>query len=720
MKLERITAAIIGISMLLTATACSFISEYEDNDSDSSSAVSAANTTSVDSGEGGAAAGSDRGEFTSGATRLSVSNGSIGITRRTLDNVQPMGEDNWTIMLYMCGTDLESDYGAATSDLYEAISAQYDENVRLVVQTGGTNTWQFGIDSEHLYRFENTDGDLNLVEELPLAPMGDPDTLTDFVTWGVENYPAEHMALVFWDHGGGSIAGVCVDELFDYDTLSLSEINYALNSAMDSMTDKFEFIGFDACLMSTFENANILAPYARYMFASEETEPGGGWNYTDIMSFLAQNNDATGAELGAFQCDSYYQHCIDNGDWEGSTFAIVDLSKIDSLVTEFDAAAKEIYELDAVPSFARLFMDVDNFGGNNRSEGYTNMVDMGGFLDAAAPYAPSAAQARKALDAAVISCINGPQHSGASGLSMYYPLSVQGTQELSIFTDICTSAYYLAFVDQVAYGTTGGMLSEHDSSGIIADCDDIWAEGISFGDVDYSTNTDGFENLSESSYINLAYEYFDEEGYYTVQLESTDYLYTAACSLFLQVDDTCLFLGEDDEVNVDYDNGIIKDAFDGSWVTLNGVIMPIIFVDGDENYSIYTCEITLNGEYTNLRIEYDWNAGKWQVLGIWAGIDSDTGMAARDVVKLKDGDVIAPVFRYYEGEYEDYFIGDEFVVNGEIEVYYDYLPAADYLYSFALYDVFGNCYYTDYITLTVEEDGSITYYEDELEYGYYE
>ena len=259
-------------------------------------------------------------------------------------------------------------------------------------------------------------------------------------------------------------------------------------------------------------------------------------------------------------------------------------------------------------------------------------------------------------------------------------------------------------------------MSEHDSSDMISDCDDIWAEGVNFGDIDYGTNTDGFENLDESSYINLADRYFDDEGYYTVVLEDAEYLYTAACSLFMQGDDDLmLFLGEDDEVVVDFDNGTIKDSFDGSWVTLNGVIVPITFVDGDENYSVYTCEILLNDEYTNLRIEYDWNKEAWQVLGVWAGIDGETGMAARDIIKLKDGDVIAPVFRYFQGEDESYFTGDEIVVNGEIEVYYDYLPAADYLYAFALYDVFGNCYYTDFITLTVEEDGTISYYSDELE-----
>lgn len=91
-------------------------------------------------------------------------------------------------------------------------------------------------------------------------------------------------------------------------------------------------------------------------------------------------------------------------------------------------------------------------------------------------------------------------------------------------------------------------------------------------------------------------------------------------------------------------------------------------------------------------------------------------MAARDVVKLNDGDIIAPVFTYYEGDSCSYVSGDEIVVNGEIEVYYDDLPAADYLYSFALYDVFGNCYYTDYVIFTVEEDGSVYYNSDEPDY----
>lgn len=46
-------------------------------------------------------------------------------------------------------------------------------------------------------------------------------------------------------------------------------------------------------------------------------------------------------------------------------------------------------------------------------------------------YAPSALEAREDLSEAVIYNITGTQHSGAGGLSLYYPLAVQVSQELS-------------------------------------------------------------------------------------------------------------------------------------------------------------------------------------------------------------------------------------------------------------------------------------------------
>ena len=86
--------------------------------------------------------------------------------------------------------------------------------------------------------------------------------------YGVQHYPAERMGVILWDHGSGSINGVCFDEQYEYDSLSVAEMAAAFDRVYDSMTDRFEFIGFDACLMSTLEVANQLVPYARYLYGN--------------------------------------------------------------------------------------------------------------------------------------------------------------------------------------------------------------------------------------------------------------------------------------------------------------------------------------------------------------------------------------------------------------------------------------------------------------------
>lgn len=94
--------------------------------------------------------------------------------------------------------------------------------------------------------------------------MGDSKTLEDFIAWGVKTYLAEHMGVIYWNHGGGSIYGACSDENYE-GMLTLSEFDKAMANGTKNMTDKFDFIGFDACLMATVECANIFAPYADYM-----------------------------------------------------------------------------------------------------------------------------------------------------------------------------------------------------------------------------------------------------------------------------------------------------------------------------------------------------------------------------------------------------------------------------------------------------------------------
>ena len=132
--------------------------------------------------------------------------------------------------------------------------------VNVVLETGGSSQWHaegLGMDirTDALQRWHfqpgtNVLGDRNsvikLAEEVPLASMGEAQTLTDFIRWSVENYPAKKYALVLWDHGTGALNGLIIDELFDGDTLHLDELKAALG---DSGVH-FEAVLFDACLMA--------------------------------------------------------------------------------------------------------------------------------------------------------------------------------------------------------------------------------------------------------------------------------------------------------------------------------------------------------------------------------------------------------------------------------------------------------------------------------------
>ena len=98
----------------------------------------------------------------------------------------------------------------------EMLDVQLPDNVQVVIETGGASMWQNEmISADYIQRYLYNSDDLYLVDEQPLADMGDPATLADFLSFCEENYPADHTAVIFWNHGGGSVAGVSFDELYD-------------------------------------------------------------------------------------------------------------------------------------------------------------------------------------------------------------------------------------------------------------------------------------------------------------------------------------------------------------------------------------------------------------------------------------------------------------------------------------------------------------------------
>ena len=136
----------------------------------------------------------------------------------------------WTIFVYLCGSDLESQNGFASINMEEMAEASTNRNVRFVVQTGGAAKWEGTISSERTERYEILGGESSLADALPFANMGDAATLTSFLQWGLSTYNSPHYGLVLWDHGSGSINGVCFDENFSLSSLHLTDIQHALQA----------------------------------------------------------------------------------------------------------------------------------------------------------------------------------------------------------------------------------------------------------------------------------------------------------------------------------------------------------------------------------------------------------------------------------------------------------------------------------------------------------
>lgn len=252
-------------------------------------------------------------------------------TRRT--EILGGGRDVFTIMIYMCGTDLESQYGMGTADLNEMLHATISDKVNIIVETGGTARWRNSVVKNNTNQhYQVTSSGLKLLQDnLGQRPMTDPRTLQDFITYSATNFPANRYALIFWDHGGGSLSGFGYDQLFpNSGSMSISQIH----SALEGAGVKFDFVGFDACLMATLETAYMLNYHADYMIASEETEPGIGWHYTNWISKLSANTSMDTVEIGKLIIDDFIATCRQTVPREITTLSIIDLVVLNNIVDE--------------------------------------------------------------------------------------------------------------------------------------------------------------------------------------------------------------------------------------------------------------------------------------------------------------------------------------------------------------------------------------------------
>ena len=361
-----------------------------------------------------------------------------------------------TIMIYMCGSNLESEYGSASADLQEMLDAGCDfSRVNVLVMAGGARSWQqMPIEPGALTILQLTGRGMRNVWKGDAADMGEAETLTHLLRYGVENFPARDHALILWNHGGGPLAGLCWDELFSMDNLTLSELTEAIAAAR--LPDKLSWIGFDACLMGSAEVASALADHAEYMIASQETEPATGWNYRFLRDIAVCRD---GAEAGQRIIEAYFEGQEDTR--EILTLSCIDLSRMDDVVDQLNGLFSRITPTqESFASLSDLRGAAVSFGSAIRSEDNTSydLVDLNSLISG---FRNDTQGLRAALDSAVV-CTRATE-AGANGLSVYHPyVNKQRYQEQwsDDYTDLDFSASYEEYIRRFGALLTGSQLAD--------------------------------------------------------------------------------------------------------------------------------------------------------------------------------------------------------------------------------------------------------------------
>jgi hypothetical protein len=263
---------------------------------------------------------------------------------------------------------------------------------------------------------------------VPSVPhMANSTNITEFINWGVSNYPAEKYMLLFYNHGM-DIRGFGWDNTVDKSS-SVGDIQTGIaNSDFIKNDNKFEVLGFDACLMASFEVQSALRNFAKYYVASEETEPYHAWNWTPIITAMNTQADLNGAELGKIIVDEYMQQSKDEKT-EHVTLSVTDLSKINNLETALEQLVLSLDDDLYVSNFMKARANSEEYHKViSTPELSDDMVDIGDLvkhLKALEPTIEDKVDSVLArIDEAVIYERSDSTRPRATGISMYVPFNV--------------------------------------------------------------------------------------------------------------------------------------------------------------------------------------------------------------------------------------------------------------------------------------------------------
>lgn len=366
-----------------------------------------------------------------------------------------------TVMIYMVGSNLESENQIATSDLAAIDPSVVDlENVKVLLYTGGTTKWHNFVSNKENAIYELKTNGFEKIKTYSKLNMGDSNTLAEFINYGYDNYKTDKYDLIFYNHGG-AIHGAIYDD-FTKDNLSLTEFKDALSKTKFNKDNKIEAILFRTCLNGTYEVANIFADYANYLIASEEVTNGAKGE--SVLNFLnnIKKDDST-IDYGKKYIASYdtqMQNMIVPMDLP-KMYSIIDLNNIKELNTELENFFASIDLTKNYSNIVRLRANLFQFGYSYYGENAYDMVDLYSLVEGLQSYANVDNQKiLKLINKTIV--YNWSSSSNFHGLSIYFPYrgtkSVQASF-LKQYNYFNVSKSYNQFINNFYNNSTSNKVS---------------------------------------------------------------------------------------------------------------------------------------------------------------------------------------------------------------------------------------------------------------------
>ncbi|MBR0373286.1 MAG: peptidase C11 [Mogibacterium sp.] len=669
------------------------------------------------------------------------------------------GKDVVTIMVYMCGTDLESKSGMGTSDLQEMLNAEVGDHINLIIMTGGCKQWRNNVISNQynqIYQIKNGQL-LRIVDNAGTGSMTDGDNLRAFIEFCAQNYPANRYELILWDHGTGSVYGYAYDEKYPRSgQMTIEQIDRALTSS----GVKFDFVGFDACLMANVETALMLGDNADYLIASEEVEPGVGWYYTDWLTAFSRDPSMPTLDVGIKIADTFYARCKKQTPGQPTTLSVVDLAELSQtlppVMKTFSQSTSAMIDGGQFSTVSRARSTAKEFArGQN-----IDQIDMVHF--AKQLHTEEGDALAETIQSAVKYKIASSDVANAYGLSVYFPYNSVRQVDVAkvIYSAIGMDDSYSDLLTRFARYQVGGQAtsggystpsyqlfgqapqsgysgqsssSQYQEYGSVGYDDMLtileYLMGGRMGDV----GSLGIDGLTDENASFLADENADIEAmarmYSQARLTQEDVTWKVdGDTYYLELNDEqwgqlsridmATFV-DDGEVYIDlgldniYDidgNRLIPET-DGTWIAINGQPMAYYHCEtldvSDEEYSIRgRVPVLLNGDRADLIIVFDQDNEDGYIAGAtFDYADDETTAIPKTLEGLAKGDTvefIATCYNY-DGTVDDqYVISDPFEIEDPEDIRIsnvDVTNSGTVHVMYCLTDIYGQKYWTTPIEL---------------------